>query len=126
LLPSPARDPGPAGVLLEEIERYFSGEKVSFSSPVDWTEYTPFQRLVLEIVKRIPYGEVSSYGRVAGEAGAPRAARAVGGVMRSNRTPLVVPCHRVLAADGSLGGFTGGLEMKRYLLNLERASLRQN
>ncbi|KUK83504.1 MAG: Uncharacterized protein XD97_0165, partial [Pelotomaculum thermopropionicum] len=63
-----------------------------------------------------------SYGQVARAAGSPRGARAVGGVMRLNRTPLVVPCHRVIAADGSLGGFSGGLEMKKYLLNLENAA----
>lgn len=125
--PSPAQ--GLAQTLVDEIERYFRGEKVLFSTLIDWSGYTPFQRRVLEITRAIPHGEVHSYGQVALESGSPRGARAVGGVMRANRTPLVIPCHRVLAAGGSLGGFGGGLEMKKYLLKLEktpgfRASLR--
>lgn len=121
-LPRPGRAEDPPPVLMEEIERYFRGEKVSFSIPVDWTGYTPFQRRVLEITRAIPYGEVSSYGRIAALAGSPKSARAVGGVMRANRTPLIVPCHRVIASSGSLGGFTGGLAMKKYLLSLENAA----
>lgn len=109
--------------LVHDIERYFRGEAVNFSATIDWSGYTNFQRRVLSIVKLINYSEVCSYQQVAQKAGSPRAARAVGGVMRSNRTPLVIPCHRVIAADGSLGGFSDSLDMKRYLLGLEKARL---
>lgn len=120
-LPGPAPAAGPARKLIDEIGRYFQGDKVAFTITVDWSGYTPFQRRVLEIVKAVPYGEVRSYGQVALAAGSPRGARAVGGVMRANRTPLVVPCHRVLAAGGTLGGFSGGLDLKEMLLKLEKA-----
>ncbi|MCG9967657.1 methylated-DNA--[protein]-cysteine S-methyltransferase [Pelotomaculum terephthalicicum JT] len=105
--------------LVQEIEKYFRGELVNFTASIDWTGYTSFQRQVLAVVQQIPYGKVSSYKQVAIEAGFSKAARAVGGVMRSNRTPLVIPCHRVLASDGSLGGFSGGLDAKKLLLELE-------
>lgn len=125
VLPSSLPAPSPARVLaqtlVDDIERYFRGEKVLFSTLIDWSGYTPFQRRVLEITRAIPHGEVRSYGQVALEAGSLRGARAVGGVMRANRTPLVIPCHRVLASDGSLGGFSGGLDTKEYLLKLENA-----
>lgn len=118
-LPAPSSAGSPARSLVEEIQRYFQGEKVDFSTEIDWSDYTPFQRRVLEIVKAIPPGEARSYSEVAREAGSPRGARAVGGVMAANRTPLVIPCHRVLASGGGLGGFGGGLELKGYLLELE-------
>jgi methylated-DNA-[protein]-cysteine S-methyltransferase len=121
VLPLPVPVKGPVKKIAAEIDCYFRGGKVCFSTPVDWSGYTHFQRCVLAVTKSIPYGEVRSYGQVARAAGSPRGARAVGGVMRLNRTALVVPCHRVIAADGSLGGFGGGLEMKKYLLNLENA-----
>lgn len=105
--------------LIQDIERYFRGEVVSFTAEIDWAGYTPFQQRVLSVVQQIQYGKVSSYKKVAIKAGFPKAARAVGGVMRLNRIPLVIPCHRVLASDGSLGGFSGGLELKKDLLKLE-------
>lgn len=113
---------GLANLLIEEVGLYFSGERMSFSVAIDWSGYTHYQRKVLEIVRAIPYGETRTYGEVAQEAGNSRGARAVGGVMRVNRTPLVVPCHRVLGTGGSLGGFSGGLELKKYLLNHENPS----
>lgn len=107
-------------IFVQDIERYFCGEVISFSVTIDWSGYTCFQRRVLSAVQLINYGEVCSYKQIALKAGFAQAARAVGGVMRSNRTPLVIPCHRVLAADGSLGGFSDGLAMKKYLLELEK------
>jgi methylated-DNA-[protein]-cysteine S-methyltransferase len=82
---------------------------------------TPFQQRVVETVQGIPFGQTMSYAEVAERAGSPRAARAVGNVMAQNRTPMVVPCHRVLASGGRLGGFSapGGTEFKRRLLALE-------
>jgi methylated-DNA-[protein]-cysteine S-methyltransferase len=118
-LPEPSSLQSPAKVLEEEMHRYFAGEKVVFSTIVDFSGYTPFQKLVLELVRSIPCGEFRTYGQVSLQAGLLKGARAVGGVMRANRTPLVIPCHRVLAAGGKLGGFSGGLDMKRYLLELE-------
>jgi len=118
-LPAPMPVVGPAQTLVKEIENYFGGEKVAFSAPIDWSGYTSFQRRVLEMVRTIPYGETITYGQLAWETGSPRGARAVGGVMRANRTPLVVPCHRVLAARGALGGFSCGIDFKKYLLTLE-------
>lgn len=118
-LPEPTSLEARAAALEEELLRYFAGEKISFSTIIDFSGYTPFQKRVLEMVRAIPFGEVRTYGEVARQAGIPKGARAVGGVMRANRTPLVIPCHRVLAAGGELGGFSGGLDVKRYLLKLE-------
>jgi methylated-DNA-[protein]-cysteine S-methyltransferase len=118
-LPQPSSPESPAASLEEELLRYFAGEKIAFSTIVDFYGYTPFQKRIHELVRAIPYGEVHTYGQLSLQAGLPKGARAVGGVMRANRTPMVIPCHRVLAAGGKLGGFSGGLDMKRYLLKLE-------
>lgn len=112
-----------AGLWAEELEYelklYFQGFPVTFAVPVDWRGYTPFQAAVLQYAADIPYGATVSYQAVAQAVGKPGAARAVGGAMHSNRTPLVVPCHRVVGANGCLTGFGGGLELKRALLLLE-------
>ncbi len=102
-----------------ELKRYFAGERLDFTVPVDWGGYTPFQAAVLRHTAAIPYGVVEGYGQVARAIGHPRAARAVGGALHINRTPVVVPCHRVIGADGSLVGFGGGLDRKKALLDLE-------
>jgi len=104
-----------------ELRRYFAGEKLDFSVPVDWGGYTPFQAAVLRYTATIPYGMVAAYGQVAAAIGHPRAARAVGGALHINRTPVVVPCHRVIGAGGALVGFGGGLDRKKALLDLEAA-----
>jgi methylated-DNA-[protein]-cysteine S-methyltransferase len=106
--------------LLGELKLYFRGFRVDFGVPIDWSGYTPFQAAVLQYTARIPYNEVSTYGQVAAAIGSPRACRAVGGALHINRTPVVVPCHRVLASGGNLGGFGGGLELKKALLLLEQ------
>ncbi len=105
-----------------ELEEYFSGRRTAFSVPLD-LRGTPFQRAVWEELLRIPYGEVRSYGEVAGIRGRPRAARAVGTAVGANPVPVLVPCHRVIEGSGGLGGFGGGLQAKRELLALERARL---
>jgi methylated-DNA-[protein]-cysteine S-methyltransferase len=105
--------------LADELRLYFQGFPVSFGVPVDWRFYSPFQTDVLKFTASIPYGTTVSYQAVAQAVGRPKAARAVGGAMHSNRTPLVVPCHRVVGANGSLTGFGGGMEMKKALLLLE-------
>lgn len=106
-----------------ELKRYFAGERLDFSVPVDWDGYTPFQAAVLRHTAAIPYGVVEGYGRVASAIGHPKAARAVGGALHINRTPVVVPCHRVVGADGRLVGFGGGLDRKKALLDLEQSCL---
>lgn len=102
-----------------ELKLYFQGFPVDFTVPVDWRFYSPFQTAVLKYTADIPYGTTVSYQAVAQAVGSPKAARAVGGAMHSNRTPLVVPCHRVVGANGSLTGFGGGIDMKKALLLLE-------
>jgi methylated-DNA-[protein]-cysteine S-methyltransferase len=104
-----------------ELDEYFTGRRRRFTVPVDLGVVTAtFRRRVLEILHReVSYGETVSYGELAVMAGRPGAARAVGSAMASNPVPVVVPCHRVLAAGGRIGGYGGGLGMKRALLALE-------
>lgn len=106
----------------EMLKRYFKGERQTFDDiPVDLSAVTPFRRRILELIRSIPFGEVRTYGQVAGLAGAPGAARAIGGAMASNPLPVIIPCHRVVAGDGRLTGYTapGGIACKEYLLRLE-------
>jgi len=103
-----------------ELDQYFAGMRRQFEFPLDWQLTRGFGRRVLEATARIPYGSVSTYKRVADEAGSPRAYRAAGNALGANPLPIVVPCHRVLHAGGGLGGYTGGLERKQLLLGLER------
>lgn len=105
-----------------QVRTYFEGEKVVFNSPLDTRSWTNFQKEVYEVVRSIPYGEVRNYGWVAKRIGKPGGSRAVGQALKNNPLPLLVPCHRVVAADGSLGGFAYGISAKRCLLELERAS----
>lgn len=103
-----------------ELEAYFERRLRSFSIPVT-APGTPFQTLVWKALSEVPYGETRSYGEVARTIGSPNASRAVGTANGVNRIAIVVPCHRVVNADGSLGGYGGGLERKRALLELEGA-----
>ncbi len=112
-------DDGAFADVAEELRSYFASKPVQFTARVDETLGTPFQRKVWEAVRAIPYGKTMSYGEVASQIGKPGAARAVGAAVGANPVPIVIPCHRVLAADGKLGGFGGGLELKRRLLRLE-------
>lgn len=106
--------------LEREVQGYFQGYPVSFSSiPVDLSWCTSFQRRVLKCVRDVGYGSVVSYRQVARAVGQPRAARAVGNALRANRTPLVIPCHRVIRSDGTPGGFSLGFDWKKHLLELE-------
>jgi methylated-DNA-[protein]-cysteine S-methyltransferase len=100
---------------------YFRGERVEFLFPLDLENCTRFQRSVWEATLKIPYGQLRSYGQIAAEIGQPQAARAVGQALGANRLPIVIPCHRVVRSDGSLGGFSGGLHWKEKLIGLERA-----
>lgn len=111
---------------IHPLQDFAAGERVSFSRwTIETSHLTPFQQSVVSHCRRIPRGKTLSYGELAERAGSPRAARAVGSVMSSNRVPIVVPCHRVVGASGSLGGYSSprGLDMKRQLLDMEGASL---
>jgi O-6-methylguanine DNA methyltransferase len=113
-------DPG-LDNLKTKLQRYFDGQRVLFDEPLDLREATAFQCRVWLAVRDIPYGETRSYGQIARQVGSPRAARAVGQAMAANPLPIVVPCHRVIGSDGDLRGFGGGLDLKRRLLEMERA-----
>ena len=106
-----------------ELDEYFEGKRRSFDLPVDVTLLAHFNRRVLRELARVPYGEVVTYGELAARAARPKAARAVGTVMNRNPLPIVLPCHRVIGANGKLTGYAGGLERKETLLRLEGAIL---
>ena len=106
-----------------ELDEYFEGRRTSFDLRLDWALTRGFTRRVLQATARIPYGEVSSYARVAAAAGSPKATRAAGNALGTNPIPIVVPCHRVLRTGGALGGYTGGVDRKQALLTLEGARL---
>jgi methylated-DNA-[protein]-cysteine S-methyltransferase len=105
--------------LILRLQLYFKGERVNFPDALDLSATTTFQRDVWRIARSIPYGETRTYGWIARGIGKPRAGRAVGQALGRNRFPIVVPCHRVVGAGGSLIGFSNGLEMKRRLIDLE-------
>ncbi|MBM3299086.1 MAG: methylated-DNA--[protein]-cysteine S-methyltransferase [Deltaproteobacteria bacterium] len=109
--------------LVEELDLYFSGKLKTFSVPLDPAAGTVFQRLVWDELTRIPYGETRTYGEIAEAVGIRRGARAVGLANRSNWIPIVIPCHRVIRANGSLGGYASGTDIKRRLLELEGVKL---
>jgi len=106
-----------------DIERYFDGDKVAWDIEMDIGGLSEFQLAVYQTVAMIPYGSTLSYGEVAQDAGYPRGARAVGQAMSANRFPIIVPCHRVISKDMGIGGFSSGLDLKRYLLRLEGVEL---
>ncbi len=107
-----------------ELDEYFAGTRRAFDTPVDWRLTHGFTRRVLRATARIPYGGASTYREVATRAGSERAVRAAGNALGANPIPIVVPCHRVLRTGGALGGYGGGVERKRFLLELEGAQTR--
>ena len=116
ILEAPARlDP-----LRRELDQYFKRRRQKFDHPIDWSLTRGFFREVLKATAGIRYGKVSTYAEVAAKAGNPKAVRATGNGLGSNPIPVVVPCHRVVRSGGGLGGYTGGLERKEFLLDLER------
>jgi methylated-DNA-[protein]-cysteine S-methyltransferase len=115
VLEAPARLDG----VRRELEEYFEGQRERFDTPIDWSHLAGFTREVLRATADIPFGDVSTYAGVAEAAGSPRAVRAAGNALGSNPMPVIVPCHRVLRTGGALGGYTGGLERKEFLLRLE-------
>lgn len=103
----------------KQLEEYFRGQRQKFDLPLN-PQGTTFQKKVWEALCQIPYGETRSYKDVANMIGNPKACRAVGGANNKNPIMIVVPCHRVIGANGKLIGYDGGLELKKYLLNLEK------
>lgn len=115
ILHAPAR----TEAVRRQLDDYFGGTRRAFDVPIDWRLVRGFAGEVLKATARIPFGAVSSYREVATEAGSPNAYRAAGNALGSNPIPIVVPCHRVLHAGGGMGGYTGGMDRKRFLLRLE-------
>ena len=101
------------------LNSYFRGQKTGFGCPLNFNGYTLFEREVFAVTQTIPYGDVRSYKWVAERAGKPRAMRAVGQALKKNRVPVIIPCHRVVRSDGTLGGFNAGVSWKKRLLELE-------
>jgi O-6-methylguanine DNA methyltransferase len=109
----------PFGETIHQLEEYFAGRRLVFKLPLDLDQGTPFQRRVWKALLDIPYGATATYKEIATAIGQPSASRAVGSANGSNPIPIVVPCHRVVAAGGKIGGYGGGLHIKTKLLDLE-------
>ena len=110
-------------IYVRQLQEYFEKARSQFDLPIDLSTITPFQRSVLQVAQSIPAGQVWTYGQVAKVIGRPKASRAVGQALGSNPIPIVVPCHRVIASDGSLTGYSagGGIATKKWLLQMEGA-----
>jgi len=115
------RSPARTADVVHQLRAYFAGERRRFDVRLDLRHITPFQRRVLMAAARVPAGKVVSYGEIACRIGQPHGSRAVGQALGHNPVPIVIPCHRVVAAGGRIGGYTGGLTIKRKLLRLEGA-----
>jgi methylated-DNA-[protein]-cysteine S-methyltransferase len=120
--PTWERDDAPFGDVIAQLEEYFAGERTEFDVALEM-EGTDFQLRVWNALRAIPYGQTISYGELARRIDQPTAARGVGMANGSNPIAVIVPCHRVIGADGSLTGYGGGVERKRLLLDLERGAL---
>jgi len=112
----------PLDEVRRELDEYFEGRRRNFDLPLD-LRVAPFHEAVLHELARVPYGHTETYGALAAKVGRPKAARAVGTVMNRNPIPIILPCHRIVGANGSLTGYAGGLHVKRALLELEGAML---
>ena len=121
--PRVLRAPAALDDVRRELDEYFEGRRHTFDLPLDLRAAPEFHRRVLAELARVEYGHTTTYGALAARVGAPKAARAVGTVMNRNPIPIVLPCHRVVGASGSLTGYGGGLERKEWLLRLEGALL---
>ena len=119
LSPRMLEAPGRLDDARRELDEYFEGERTDFDLPIDWVLTKGFTTRVLRATAKVGFGHTTTYAEVATRAGSPRAMRAAGNSLGSNPMPIVVPCHRVLRTGGALGGYTGGLERKEFLLRLE-------
>ena len=117
----PVRDDAGVAAALQQVADFLHGRRQAFDLTLDWSPMQPFQQAVLAHVAAIPYGQWRTYGEIARALGRPGAARAVGRANATNPSPIILPCHRVLGADGKLHGYSGagGLETKAWLLRLE-------
>lgn len=106
--------------IMKELDEYFQKRRKIFTTKLTFLTGTPFQQSVWKALSHVPYGEIRTYGDIAVKVGRPKAFRAVGGANHANPIPILIPCHRVIGANGSLVGFGGGLEMKAKLLQLEK------
>jgi methylated-DNA-[protein]-cysteine S-methyltransferase len=120
--PRVLQHPARLDVAARELDEYFAGRRRTFSLDLDWRLSTGFRAEVLQHLADIEYGHTASYATVARIAGRPKAVRAVGAACATNPLPVVVPCHRVVRSDGSMGGYLGGLDAKAALLELEGAA----
>jgi methylated-DNA-[protein]-cysteine S-methyltransferase len=109
--------------LTERLKGYFAGQRPAFDDKLDLSAATAFQREVWQLARLIPYGETRSYGWLAEKLNKAGAGRAVGQALARNPLPVIVPCHRVVAKDGGLGGYSGGITRKKFLLRLESAAI---
>ncbi len=116
----PKLDPPALLPVIQQFDRYFAGKLKKFNCPLDISEGLPFQRSVWSTLLKVPYGETRSYQWLADAIGNPKACRAVGTANGKNNLPIVIPCHRIIRKNGDLGGFTGGLHLKSFLLDLEK------
>ena len=105
--------------ILKNLDRYFKGEKVEFRAEIDISGLRPFTQKVLKELMNIPYGELRSYGWIGKRLGYPGASRAVGQAVGRNPVPIIIPCHRVIRQDGTIGGFSSGIHIKKMLLSME-------
>ena len=119
--PRVLRAPQRTDAARRELEGYFAGTLRAFDLPIDWTLVHGFALGVLRATARVPFGHVATYGEMAASAGSPRAARAAGNALHINPIPIVVPCHRIVPASGGIGGYGGGEDRKKFLLELEGA-----
>jgi methylated-DNA-[protein]-cysteine S-methyltransferase len=102
-----------------QLDEYFEGRRTDFDLPIDWSLSSGFTQRVLQATAKVPFGGLATYREMATKAGNERAVRAAGNALGSNHIPIVVPCHRIVRTGGALGGYTGGLERKEFLLRLE-------
>jgi methylated-DNA-[protein]-cysteine S-methyltransferase len=118
---SAEHDPDLLPDLQRQLDDYFAGHRVRFHVKIDLSQRTAFQREVLDACRRVGYGRTTTYGALARQIGQPLASRAVGQALGRNPVPLVIPCHRVVGCNGSLGGFSAeqGVKLKQWLLDLE-------
>jgi methylated-DNA-[protein]-cysteine S-methyltransferase len=119
LSPRMMRRPARTDGVRRELDEYFNGRRRDFDTPLDWSLIRGFGRRVLEATVAIPFGQVSTYKAVATQAGNPRASRATGNALGANPIPIIIPCHRVLRTGGGFGGYTGGIDRKEHLLQIE-------
>ena len=117
--PDWVEDPRPLHEAVRQLQAYFDGRLFHFDLPLA-APGTPFQHQVWQALREIPYGQTTSYGELARRLGRPSASRAVGAANGRNPLPIVVPCHRVIGGNGALRGYYGGLQLKEFLLELER------